>query len=61
MSSTILPPAPDSPHLDGTDVLEVAPLAEPSDSWRLLVELTKETVRPGWHRAFSSSPPVEPP
>lgn len=54
---TILPPAPSSPYLDGTDVVTFAPAEEPTASWGLLVELTRETVRPG---RYSSAPPESP-
>jgi hypothetical protein len=44
-TSTIIPPPSDFP-VPMPEVTEEARVAPTSDAWRLLVELTKETVRP---------------
>jgi hypothetical protein len=48
-TSTILPPPSDYP----VPMPDLADAVATSEPWRELVELTKETVRPGAHRPLA--------
>jgi hypothetical protein len=51
--STMIPPPPDVTAASP----DVQQAVDVSDSWRLLVELTVKTVRPGRAASYSSAPP----